>query len=32
MDDLEKIIGPLFYFTLSFVHHLKPLGEFELEL
>ena len=32
MDDLEKIIGHLFYITLSFVHHLKPLGEFKLKL
>ena len=32
MDDLEKIIGHLFYITSSFVHHLKPLGEFKLEL
>ena len=29
--DLE-IIGHLFYITSSFVHHLKPLGEFKLEL
>ena len=28
----QKIIGHLFYITLSFVHHLKPLGEFELQL
>ena len=27
MDDLEKL-----YITSSFVHHLKPLGEFKLEL
>ena len=24
----RKIIGHLFYITSSFVHHLKPLGEF----
>ena len=29
---LRKIIGHLFYITSSFVHHLKPLGEFKLEL
>ena len=28
----QKIIGHLFYITSSFVHHLKPLGEFELQL
>ena len=28
----RKIIGHLFYITSSFVHHLKPLGEFQLEL
>ena len=28
----SKIIGHLFYITSSFVHHLKPLGEFKLEL
>ena len=28
----QKIIGHLFYITSSFVHHLKPLGEFKLEL
>ena len=28
----RKIIGHLFYITSSFVHHLKPLGEFELQL
>ena len=28
----RKIIGHLFYITSSFVHHLKPLGEFKLEL
>ena len=27
-----KIIGHLFYITSSFVHHLKPLHEFKLEL
>ena len=27
-----KIIGHLFYITSSFVHHLKPLGEFKLQL
>ena len=27
-----KITGHLFYITPSFVHHLKPLGEFKLEL
>ena len=27
-----KIRGHLFYITWSFVHHLKPLGEFKLEL
>ena len=32
MDDLEKIIGHLFYITSSFVHYLKPLSEFKLEL
>ena len=32
MEDLQTIIGHLFYITLSFVHHLKPLGEFKLEL
>ena len=28
----RKIIGHLFYITSSFVHHLKPLREFELQL
>ena len=28
----RKIIGHLFYITSSFVHHLKPLGEFKLKL
>ena len=28
----KKIIGHLFYTTLSFVHHLKSIGEFKLEL
>ena len=28
----RKIIGHLFYITSSFVHHLKPLGEYELQL
>ena len=28
----RKIIGHLFYITSSFVHHLKALGEFELQL
>ena len=28
----RKIIGHLFYITPSFVHNLKPLGEFELQL
>ena len=28
----RKIVGHLFYITSSFVHHLKPLGEFKLEL
>ena len=28
----SKIIGHLFYITSSCVHHLKPLGEFKLEL
>ena len=28
----KKIIGHLFYITSSFVHHLKPLCEFKLEL
>ena len=28
----RKIIGHLFYIISSFVHHLKPLGEFELQL
>ena len=28
----QKIIGHLFYITSSFVHHLKSLGEFKLEL
>ena len=28
----RKIIGHLFYITSSFVHHLKLLGEFKLEL
>ena len=28
----SNIIGHLFYITSSFVHHLKPLGEFKLEL
>ena len=28
----QKIIGHLFYITSSIVHHLKPLGEFKLEL
>ena len=28
----RKIIGHLFYITSSFVHHLKPLNEFKLEL
>ena len=28
----RKIIGHLFYITSSFVHHLKPLGKFKLEL
>ena len=28
----RKIIRHLFYITSSFVHHLKPLGEFELQL
>ena len=28
----KKIIGHLFYITSSFVHHLKPLSEFKLEL
>ena len=28
----RKIIGHLFYITSSFVHHLKPIGEFKLEL
>ena len=28
----RKIIRHLFYITSSFVHHLKPLGEFKLEL
>ena len=28
----SKIIGHLSYITSSFVHHLKPLGEFKLEL
>ena len=28
----SKIIGRLFYITSSFVHHLKPLGEFKLEI
>ena len=32
MDDIKKIIGHLFYITSSFVHHLKRLGEFKLEL
>ena len=27
----RKIIGHLFYITSSFLHHLKPLGEFKLE-
>ena len=27
-----KILGHLFYITSSFVHHLKPLGAFELQL
>ena len=32
MDDLEKIIGHFVYIISSFVHHLKPLGEFKVEL
>ena len=28
----QKIIGHLFYIASSFEHHLKPLGEFKLEL
>ena len=28
----RKILGHLFYITSSFVHHLKPLGAFELQL
>ena len=28
----QKYIGHLFYITSSFEHHLKPLGEFKLEL
>ena len=28
----RKIIGHLFYITSSFVHHLNPLGEFNLKL
>ena len=28
----RKIIGHLFYITPSFVHHLKPLGEYERQL
>ena len=27
-----KTIGHLFYATLSFVHHFKPIGEFKLKL
>ena len=30
--DLEKIVGHLFYATLSFMHHFKAIGEFKLEL
>ena len=32
MDDLEKIIGHLFYITPSFLHHFKAIGESKLEL
>ena len=32
MDDPEKIIGHLFYATLSFVYHFEAIGEFGLEL
>ena len=28
----HKITGHLFFITSNFVHHLKPLGEFELQL
>ena len=31
-DDLEKLIGHLFYATWSFVHHFVSIGEFKLEL
>ena len=31
-DDLKKFKVHLFYITSSFVHHLKPIGEFKLEL
>ena len=31
-DGPWKFIGQLFYITSSFVHHLKPLGEFKQEL
>ena len=31
-DNPEKTIGHLFYATLSFVHHFKAIGEFQLKL
>ena len=32
MDDLIETTGQLFYTPLSFVHHFKAIGEFNLEL
>ena len=32
MNDIKKTIEHLFYTTSSFVHHLKAIGEFKLEL
>ena len=31
-DDLQKTIGRLFYYTLSFVHHSNAIGKFKLKL
>ena len=32
MDDLDKIIGHIFYITSSFVHHFIAISDFKLEL
>ena len=32
MDNLEKILGHIFYTTLGFEHHVKSSGEFKLKL